>query len=191
MPVRLIPKMLLVLFLPACLSLILIPAKLMAQNIAIANREFPRGNNLESGPSNPVGFKIEVNTFTGNLLVKFNLHWLPDERVSMSSNVGWSYMDDVHDYYEKDYIPLLSYNSGKTEVDKGFGHGVSSFFNIWIEKLIDSVKVNCPDGREEKFTWNGSAYVAEAGVFNTLVEYETGKFLLTTKHGIKYYFANL
>jgi YD repeat-containing protein len=44
------------------------------------------------------------------------------------------------------------------------------------------------DGSKDKFTWNGSSYDPPTGVFDVLAEYQSNKFRLTTKHGMKYFF---
>jgi len=45
------------------------------------------------------------------------------------------------------------------------------------------VDVRRPSGRIDAFTWNGTAYVAPSGVFDTLTTNGSGNYVLTTKQG--------
>jgi RHS repeat-associated protein len=80
------------------------------------------------------------------------------------------------------------YNSSYSEKNYGYGAG----FSLGYEKryATDSlgIVIEAGDGRKDLYTRYGSIFVAPAGVFHSLTEYETGKYLLQEKNGTKYYF---
>jgi YD repeat-containing protein len=114
---------------------------------------------------------LQVNTFTGNLFYRRSDLQIPTRGA----------------------IPLeisFSYNSLQNQSDHGYGKGWSFSFGIWYSKSGTNVTVGREDGREDEFTWSGSAYVPPVGVYDALTEYATDHYLLTTKHGIKYFFED-
>ena len=83
---------------------------------------------------------------------------------------------------------LLRYNSGKTAVDRGYGHGVDSFFDIWVSISLDTVRVSGLAGDDVlTFIWNGSLYDPTDGRYLAR-QYNPGQYKVTTKHGTAFYF---
>jgi YD repeat-containing protein len=82
----------------------------------------------------------------------------------------------------------FSYNSGKTALDFGFGGGWTFTYNLLYEKSGAQITFQTGDGIEQTYTWNGSTWNPESGVFHELSEYQPGKFMVATKHGTKYFF---
>lgn len=114
---------------------------------------------------------IQVNTYTGNLYYERSDLYIPA--------VGEIPLDIV-----------FSYNSLKNRQDHGYGNGWSFNFGIWYNITGSVVTIYRGDGEEDEFTWNGASYDPPVGVYDVLTEYESGKYQLTTKYGIKYYFES-
>ncbi len=112
---------------------------------------------------------FQVNTFTGNLF------YMRTDLVIPSRG-------------EITLAIRFSYNSLKNETDRGYGNGWSFNFGMWYSKAENAVAIGREDGEEDEFTWNGVLYNSPVGVYDVLTEYAAGKYLLTSKHGIKYYF---
>jgi RHS repeat-associated protein len=83
----------------------------------------------------------------------------------------------------------MFYNSRDRSVETPYGYGWNFSYNIRysIQPNWD-IEILWGDGRTDLFNEAGGKYYAPPGVNMTLVEYQTDKYLLTTKHGIKYYF---
>jgi YD repeat-containing protein len=112
---------------------------------------------------------LQVNTYTGNLFYqRTDLH-IPA--------LGEIPLDMV-----------FSYNSLKNQKDLGYGNGWSFSLGMWYSIAGNTITIGRDDGEEDEFTWNGSSYVPPVGVYDSLTEYLTGKYLLKTKYGIRYYF---
>lgn len=81
------------------------------------------------------------------------------------------------------------YNSSAQSKNYGFGLGFSLGYEIRYRiNAIDGVEIETGDGRTDTYAKYGKEYVAPAGVFSKVEEYEYNKFLLTEKTGEKYYF---
>jgi YD repeat-containing protein len=119
-------------------------------------------------PNIPGPFGTNLNSYTGNLLYQRSDLLITGRGPSLNIT--------------------FSYNSGKTAKDYGFGSGWTFTYNLLYEKTNSEVIIQTGDGDEQTFTLNGTDYIPQAGIFHELVEYQPGKFLLTTKHGTKYYF---
>ncbi len=67
---------------------------------------------------------------------------------------------------------------------------LTRFLHFRMQYAFDgtSIIIERGDGEKDEFTWNGTSYDHPAGVYDELAEYLPGQFLLTTKHGRKYYF---
>jgi len=85
----------------------------------------------------------------------------------------------------------FTYNSSTTGFDLGYGPGWSMTYSMICKPEGSNVIIRTGDGRKDIYTFNGSGYVAPAGIFDTLTEYMPGKYKLVTKHGISYFFDNL
>lgn len=81
------------------------------------------------------------------------------------------------------------YNSSAQSKNYGFGLGFSLGYEMRYRiNTIDGVEIETGDGRTDTYAKYGKEYVAPAGVFSKVEEYEYNKFLLTEKTGEKYYF---
>lgn len=116
--------------------------------------------------SGPAGLK--VNSFSGSLFYQRNDLMIPGRGLSI----------DLTFYY----------NSSTTAIDFGFGPGWSNTYSMKCTPDSNKVIIRREDGRKDVYLNNGSAYVAPIGIFDTLVKYQPGKFRLTSKHGISYFF---
>lgn len=118
----------------------------------------------EAGPWNG----MYVNTFTGNFYYENNIFITPGIGLAL----------DISFFY----------NSGRTEHDWGYGNGWSFSYNMLYRSSGDDIIIDKPDGQKFLYTWNGSYYSSPKGVYDTLYEYASDKFILQTKYGMKYYF---
>ena len=84
---------------------------------------------------------------------------------------------------------IFYYNSSANRINCGYGNGWSLGCELSYVQTDTSVIIVQGDGRKDEFLASGSSYVAPAGVFGTLTT-ENGGFLLTTKEGVKYRFAD-
>jgi len=82
----------------------------------------------------------------------------------------------------------FSYNNTTTALDFGYGYGWTMSYNMICKPEGANVIIRRGDGRKDVFVFNGIAYVPPVGVFDSLAQYQPGKFRLTTKFGINYYF---
>lgn len=80
------------------------------------------------------------------------------------------------------------YNSSYSGKNYGYGAGFSLGYET--RYTLDSLGVVIEDGngRRDLYTRYGNVFVAPAGTFHTLTEYEQGKFVLQEKTGATYYF---
>lgn len=125
-------------------------------------------NNTKPAVVLPNGF--EVNSYTGNLF-----HNRTDFKIP-----GKGLQVDVS----------FSYNISKRSKDWGMGKGWTFSYNMAYANDSLGIRVERMDGRRDLFRLIGSAYVAPPGVFDTLVQYQIGKFYLKTPQNITYYFEN-
>jgi RHS repeat-associated protein len=80
------------------------------------------------------------------------------------------------------------YNSSYAEKNYGYGAGFSLGYETRYTLDSLGIVIEAGDGRRDLYTRYGDVFVAPAGVFHTLTEYEQGKYLLQEKTGTKYYF---
>ena len=80
------------------------------------------------------------------------------------------------------------YNSTNTGIDLGYGPGWSMTYSMMCTPGSNNAVILREDGRKDVYTWNGSAYIAPVGIFDSLVQYLAGKFKLITKQGTSYFF---
>jgi len=126
----------------------------------------------ETKPNEPGPWpSLQVNTYTGNLF-----HLRSDLLIPTRGEIPLEI--------------LFSYNSLKYQHDKGYGNGWSLNFGMYYKPVGNDMIIFREEGEEDVFTWDGSAFVPPSGVYDVLTEYEPGKYLLTTKYGLKYYFES-
>ncbi|MEN8219184.1 MAG: DUF6531 domain-containing protein, partial [Pseudomonadota bacterium] len=112
---------------------------------------------------------IRVNTFNGNLYYsRKNDLVIPGRALSIKIS--------------------MAYNSGQSTIDSGFGYGWQFSYSLYYEKSGDDVLIYRGDGRVDKYLWNGSTFGKPYGVRDTLEEYATDKYRLTTPSGIQTFF---
>ena len=114
---------------------------------------------------------IEVNTFTGNLVIERSLFAIPGKGLP------------VH--------PYLTYNSDQRLITSPFGKGWSFSYNArYTKDSSGNAYIVWGDGRVDKFIFGDGMFFAPTGVYMTLAEPVSGELLLKTKRGIGYHFAN-
>ena len=115
-------------------------------------------------------YGVQVNTYNGNLHFQRMDLVIPNTGLSIDLS--------------------FAYNSFQDTIQNGYGKGFTFTYNMYYE--LDSTGVNYyvqrPDGRRDLFEFSNGIYIAPKGIFDTWQQYEPGKFLLTTKYGLKYYF---
>ena len=67
------------------------------------------------------------------------------------------------------------------------GHGWTHTWNVRLSQTGDTAKVTFEDGHSERWTWTGSGYDGEAGIFGALVKNGDGSFELTKKDQTRYH----
>lgn len=81
------------------------------------------------------------------------------------------------------------YNSSASNTNYGYGLGFSLCYEMRYHiNEIDAIVIETGDGRTDSFKKYGNDYIAPAGVFSKVTEYEYNKFVLTEKTGEKYFF---
>lgn len=117
------------------------------------------------GPQN-----LQVNSYTGNLFYQRNDLFIP----------GLGSLIEIN----------FSYNSSLDSLNFGYGFGWT--FNYNLQYHFDSLDVIVlgKDGKRDTFQFDGSKYVAPAGVHDTLFEYQSNQFKLRNKFGLEYFFEN-
>lgn len=116
----------------------------------------------------PNGF--EVNSYTGNLYQARTDLKIPGQGVPV----------DI----------TFSYNVGRRNRNWGFGKGWTFTYNMAYTVDAEGVRIERADGKRDLFRKSGTTYAPPTGVFESLVEYQTGKFYLQTKDNHRYYFDN-
>jgi RHS repeat-associated protein len=115
----------------------------------------------------PNGF--DVNSFTGNLYHQRADMKMPAQGIPMEI--------------------VFSYNNTQRNKDWGYGRGWTFTYNVaYTVDSTGNITVLRADGRRNTFRKMGTTYKAPAGAFDTLAEYQAGKFRLDTKEGWSYFF---
>ena len=118
----------------------------------------------------PLG--TQVNTLTGNLFIPRN---------------------DIYILARSFDIKIqFDYNSFNYNLQSGFGNGWSFAYSIkYRNDTAGSKTILWGDGREDSYTsLGGIVYKSPKGFFDSLTEYQPGKFRLTEVDGTKYTFDN-
>ena len=121
-------------------------------------------------PTVPLPNGFEVNSYTGNLYQSRTDLTVPTQ----------GFLIDI----------TFSFNASRTNRDWGYGKGWTFTYNMAYTADQSGVTVERADGRRDIYKKNGSIYIAPTGVFDALVEYQSGQFYLETKSGLRYYFNN-
>lgn len=131
-----------------------------AQNLNNPNKQGPLGT--------------QVNTLSGNLFIPRTDIYVPARILDL----------DISFYY----------NSYLFTEDYGFGKGWTFQYNIkyGFDTAAPGARVILwGDGREDKYdSLTGGTYKTPRGFFNTLAQYQPGKYVITELDGFKYFFDN-
>ena len=119
----------------------------------------------------PTPGSIEVNTFTGNLVIQRTFVFIPGKG------------PPVH--------PYLTYNSDHRLITSPFGKGWSFSYNArYTKDSSGNIYIVWGNGRVDTFTFVDGLFFAPTGVYMTLTELVSGQLLLKTKRGVEYHFVN-
>lgn len=118
----------------------------------------------------PMG--LQVNTLTGNLYFTRNDLHIPARGFALNIT--------------------FHYNSFNFEQNDGYGNGWSFNYNIRYRNDTAGAKVIVwSDGREDLYSSaGGGSFLTPRGFFNTLTEYQPGKYRITETDGTKFFFDN-
>lgn len=121
-------------------------------------------------PTVPVPNGFEVNSYTGNLYQSRTDMRIPGQGLNI----------DI----------TFSYNVSRRAKNWGMGKGWTFTYNMAYATDQSGVWIERPDGKRDLFQKSGNVYLSPQGVYDELIEYQTGKFYLKTKDDLKYYFDN-
>ncbi|MBD2700499.1 hypothetical protein IC229_07625 [Spirosoma sp. BT702] len=121
-------------------------------------------------PTVPVPNGFEINSYTGNLYHRRTDLMIPSQGLPI----------DI----------TFSYNATRRSRNWGMGKGWTFTYNMAYYADNSGVWVERADGRRELYQKSGANYIPATGVFDALKEYESGKFYVQTKDGLRYYFEN-
>ena len=113
-------------------------------------------------------YGVQVNTFTGNLYLDRTDLFIPNQGLSIDLT--------------------FSYNSYRDTVNLGFGKGWTFTYSMCYYSDSTGIVVEMPDGRMDLHTRSEDTFLSPKGIFDQLEEYESGKYRLTTKYGMQYFF---
>lgn len=118
----------------------------------------------------PMG--LQVNTLTGNLYFTRNDLYIPARGFALNIT--------------------FHYNSFNFEQNDGYGNGWSFNYNIKYRNDTAGAKIIVwSDGREDIYSSaGGGSFLTPRGFFNTLTEYQSGKYRITETDGTKFFFDN-
>jgi len=122
-----------------------------------------RANHPGPGP-----YGVQVNTYNGNLYLDRTDLVLPNQGLSLSLS--------------------FSYNSFRDTLDLGYGDGWLFTYGMMYGSWNAGVFIDHPDGRRDSFKLVQGTYRSPRGIFDVLTQPSSGRFTLTTKQGMKYYF---
>ena len=119
----------------------------------------------------PEATNLSVNSYAGNLIYERQDLFIPGRGLDI----------DIHFFY-----------NSAIKRDWGYGYGWSNDYNISLEFNADGeYLITWGNNAKDIFIKNGSDFTPPVGVYHKLEEYESDKYRLTTKFGIKYYFDQL
>lgn len=119
-------------------------------------------------PSIPTVLGIEVNSYTGGLYHKRTDLTLPGNGPGVEI--------------------AFSYNSTRRGKNWGMGRGWTFSYNMAYAVDSLGIAIERMDGRRDLFQLINGKYLPPSNVYDTLMEYQSGKFKLLTKEGTQYYF---
>lgn len=114
---------------------------------------------------------VEVNSYTGNMFMSRNDLFIRSRKLSI----------DLTFYY----------NSSMYAVNQGYGKGWSHHYLMRIKTDSAGVTVTHGDGRTERFegdTSQAGPFLPPKGTFDSLAQYQPGKYVLITPSQLRYFF---
>jgi RHS repeat-associated protein len=118
----------------------------------------------------PPSCETEFNSYTGNFFVQ----------VPILSFIGLG----------PEFSIDFAYNTCNTGINYGYGNGWTYNYNlVWAREGSD-IHVFRGDGREDVFQFNAGYYNSPKGISDTLIDLGNEQFLLRSKYGMDYYFAD-
>jgi len=116
------------------------------------------------GPSN-----VRINTWSGNLFYPVPILTIPGRGLSIEL--------------------FLSYNSSWHDFVTHYGHGWQLSYNMfYVRDENGDIVVVWEDGRADRFVKSNGSFLSPVDTYDTLQEYQPGKYVLRTKYGIEFYF---
>lgn len=147
-----------------------IKSKLLLMLLILSILDSSAQNINKPNKAGPLG--TQVNTFSGNLFISRNDIYVPARGFAINI--------------------IFNYNSFNYNQNNGFGKGWSLDYSIkYKNDTADSRTIIWGDGREDNYLLlAGGGYKSPKGFFNTLTQYQPGKYLLAEPDGVKFYFDN-
>lgn len=118
-----------------------------------------------SGPSN-----THISTWNGNLAYSVPLLNLPNRSLPIALGI--------------------SYISGWRNLASHYGYGWQLNYNMFYARIEKGDIVVVWEQGADKFIKDGDSFLPPLDTYNTLRAYQPGKYVLTTKEGMTYYFDN-
>jgi len=112
---------------------------------------------------------LQVNTYTGNLFYQ-------------RSDLQIPALGDI------DLSVVFSFNSLNIDKDHGYGNGWSFSFGMQYSISDSTFTISRGNGEEYRYTLSYKVYQPGYPEYGNISEYSPGKYLHTTKYGIRYYF---
>lgn len=119
-------------------------------------------------PTVPVPGGFEVNSYTGNLYYGRTDLKLPGRGLDISL--------------------LFSFNTSRIDKDRGMGRGWIFSYDMGYATDSLGIYIDREDGKRELYQKVNNAYRSPVGVFDSLSEYQAGKYSLKQKDGTRYFF---
>jgi RHS repeat-associated protein len=118
----------------------------------------------------PMG--IEVNTKTGNLFFSRTDIYIPGRQLDLNMS--------------------FSYNSYNYQINNGYGNGWSFIYDMrYSIDTAGRLTLTWGSGRQDVYKpGSGNLFVSPVGFFDSLSQYQSGKYLLRTTDGLKFFFDN-
>ena len=129
----------------------------------IKAQNIARANHPGPGP-----YGVQVNTYNGNLYLDRTDLTLPNQGLPISLS--------------------FAYNSFRDTLDLGYGDGWLFTYGMMYGSWNSGAFIDHPDGRRDSFKLSQGVYRGPRGIFDVLTQPSPGRFLLSTKQGMKYYF---
>ncbi|MFZ4057266.1 MAG: RHS repeat-associated core domain-containing protein, partial [Ferruginibacter sp.] len=128
------------------------------------------GQNINTpNKKGPLG--TEVNTLSGNLFLLRNDIYIPSRELDISLT-----------FY---------YNSFNFDQNIGFGNGWSNTYSAYYFNDTANGKIIVwGDGREDEYSFSGTDYIPQSGVFSKLILYQPNKYKIIEQNGRQYFFDN-